>query len=176
MPRTGKKASPKENPAYKLYENRGTYCTLTDELISQIEMMIKSGYDNQKIIVTLGVPESTWYHWLYRDTRSLKEKVGEWRREYLLAIAEDGLSSLANSKSERIRLDALKFLAERLGKRNYATRSEHQTIDENEGKELEPENKEKIERLLITKANTPLPQAKQETTTSIESPYVATDK
>ncbi len=151
MPRTGKKAPPIDRYGLHKQDNRGANTVLTPEVMVQIEKLAKDGKTNPEMIALLGVNDNTWYSWMYRDTQGLSEKLGDWRRTYLLSIAEQGLAQLANSKSERIRLDAIRFLAERLGKRNYATRQENQAIDPEEGKEIEPENKEKIERLLINK-------------------------
>lgn len=148
MPRTGKKATP---IAKYSGEHRGAASTLTPVISSQIVSLAKRGLTNVEIYSQLGIPEDTFYTWHERNTFEIKDKLGESRRAYLLDVAEQGLTKLAKSKSERIQLDALKYLSERLGKRWYATRQESQAIDPDEGKEIEPENKEKIERLLITK-------------------------
>ena len=110
--------------------------------------MAKSGAINKEIIERLGISENTWYTWLSRNTNSLSEKLGDWRRQFLLAESEQALTSLTRSKNERIKLEAVKFAAERLGKKWYATREEHKVLEDNEGTELEPENKAKIDKLL----------------------------
>jgi len=145
--RTGKKAPPKDR--YSI-DNRGTFSVLTPELILQIEQLVKAGLTNPEIIEKLALNDNTWYSWLSRDTQGIRDKIGEWRRAYLLDISEQGLTKLTKSANERIRLEAIKFTAERLGKSWYSTRNEY-AIDEKEGKELEPENKEKLEKLLINK-------------------------
>lgn len=154
MPRTGKKAPPIDKYGLHKQDNRGANTVMTPAILLQIEELVKGGKTNPEVITILGINDNTWYSWLFRDTQGLSEKIGEWRRAYLLAFAEQQLTKLANSKSERIALDAVRFLAERLGKKNYATRQEYQQLDENEGKELEPENKEKLKKLLQDKPKT----------------------
>lgn len=148
MPRTGKKALPINGRYQKAISNKGAPSTLSDDIILRIEELVKSGADNQKIIAELGIPESTWYFWLYRDTRDLAQRVGQWRREYLLNLAEDTFVTLAKSKNERIKLQAVLHLSETLGKKFYSKREEHKMIEEGEGEELEPENKERLDKLL----------------------------
>lgn len=150
MARTGKKATPIDKYGLHKQENRGAPTLLTEELILQIEELVKSGANNQKIITTLEIDDKTFYSWLYRNTQGIKDKLPEWRREYLLSVAEEGFTDLAKSKNERIRLESMKFLTERLGKKWYSTREEHKLLEDNEGSQLEPENKERIDKLLTT--------------------------
>ncbi len=144
--RTGKKAPPIEN-AYSR-SNAGTKSTLSPALSAQIVEMARNGKINAEIITFLGIPEDTFYTWTARNTADLKDRIDNARRSYLLDISEQALTKLAQSKSERIQLDAVKYLSERLGKKWYATRQEYQQLEEDEGKELEPENKEKLQKLL----------------------------
>ena len=67
---------------------------------------------------------------------------------YLLNLAEDTFVTLAKSKNERIKLQAVLHLSETLGKKFYSKREEHKVIEEGEGEELEPENKERLDKLL----------------------------
>lgn len=145
MSNSGHKALPKAR--YSL-ENRGAPSVLTLELTTQIKEMVKGGMINAEIIAKLGVTESTWYCWLSRNTHSITENIQLWRRDYLLDNAEQKLTKLSNSKNERIQLEAIKFAAERLGKKWYSTREEHKVIEDGEGTQLEPENKDRIDKLL----------------------------
>lgn len=131
-------------PAYKA----GTYSTLTPELCVRILTDVKNGKINQEIIDGLGIPQDTFYSWLARNTLELKDKIANARRDYLLDLAEEKLTKLGNSKNERIQLQAIIFLAERLGKKWYANKEQHELLQDDEGKQLEPENKERLDKLL----------------------------
>ncbi len=145
MARTGKKAQPIEN-AYP--ENRGTRSKLAPELTAQIVGMARNGKINAEIITFLGIPEDTFYTWIERNTYNLKDLIAEARRAHMLDKAEEIGVALLNSKNERIRLEMLKHLTETLGKKWYSKREEHKLLEDDEGTQLEPENKEKLDKLL----------------------------
>lgn len=150
---THTKPSPQYDPSHR--QERGTYSTLTTELITQIELLVKDGMRNKEIYTTLGIPFTTWYSWLGRNTKELAYKITEWRREYLLDTAEQELTQLITEPNPRIRLEAVKHLTETLGKQWYSKRQQHELLRDNEGAQLEPENKEKLYRLLFNKPSTP---------------------
>ncbi len=116
------KRSSKYDPAFKYVP--GAYSTLTNGLITQIEVMVKDGKKNVEIYNSLGIPFTTWYSWLSRNTKELANKIREWRREYLLDAAEQELSKLITEPNPRIRLDVVKHLTETLGKQWYSKRNE----------------------------------------------------
>lgn len=144
--RTGKKAAPIEGRYTR--KHCGAPSTLTVELTTQIVGMARNGHINQEIIDTLGFPSDTFYTWIERNTNDLKDRIADARRSYLLDMSEQQLTKLANSKNERIKLQAVMYLSETLGKRWYSKREEHKVIEDGEGVELEPENKEKLDKLL----------------------------
>lgn len=142
------KAKPKPNSKYNYSENRGMYCNLTEDLTIQIIEAIKQGKNNKETFEMFNIPEQTFYTWLSRNTNSLNDKIGEARRDYMMKVAEEGLSELATNKDPRIKLETIKFISERLDKKHYSTRTETKEIDPNENNTLEPETKERLDKLL----------------------------
>ena len=140
------KPSPLYDPSNK--NRAGTYSTLTTDVLTQIELMVKDGMKNVEIYTALGIPFTTWYTWLARNTQELAYKIKDWRREFLLDASEQELTQLITEPNPRIRLDAVKHLTETLGKHWYSRREQYELLKDNEGVELEPANKEKLDKLL----------------------------
>lgn len=113
---------------------------LTEELFDKIKQSIIDGNDLRKTASVCGINEGTLYQWHSKNYSNISDKIEGWKRDRLLMLANrniEGILALGISDKETTKVvaDMSKFVAETLGKKDYAKRTENTGAD---GKALIP--------------------------------------
>lgn len=97
---------------------------LTDELTLKIRQGVLEDKTYKQIQQELGINDSTWDTWVYKDYQGFRANLMNWKREKMLSKAETNLDVLLDSNDEKIKLDATKFVTSRIGKDKWSERQE----------------------------------------------------
>ncbi len=116
---------------------------LTDQVLVKIRQGVLDGKTLKEIAEQSGIEINTMYDWSAKNYMNLADKVEGWKRDRKLMLAEKNIeeilqmgtmNTLTRSNGEvydatdtgilRVKADISKFVAETLGKNNYAKRSE----------------------------------------------------
>lgn len=99
----------------------------------KIKELYLDGMTEDSIQEILEVPKGTWNYWKHMNFHNFKDILLSYKHERMLNKAENNLDVLMEAEDDRVKLDASKFVAETIGKKNYSKRVEQSGID---GKEL----------------------------------------
>lgn len=136
-------------------EGAGRPTDLTEDLLIKIKQDILDGKNLKEIAQHREIPEVTIYTWHSKNYIGLADKIEGWKRDRKLNMAEVVLEDMLSMPVQimksfkdseegdeylvtdpglvRIKQDTAKFVAETLGKKNYAKRNE---LTGAEGKDL----------------------------------------
>lgn len=134
---------------------------LTDELVKKIKKYILEGKNLKETANACEIDEQKLYNWKYDNYLNISDKIENWKRDRKLMLAEgvieemlempvtvlkydkgddDAEPYIATEPSlVKIKQDTAKFVAETLGKKDYAKRNELSGPD---GKDLMPVTEE----------------------------------
>jgi len=132
--------------------------TLTEEVLSSVETLVREGNTVAEICKKLEIPRSTFETWRVNNTAGFETWFVNLRRNIILDLSEDEFLKAFKSDDIKVRLDVAKHGSITLGKQWYSTRQETKTIEKQET--LEETEQERLNKLLEK------PQAKP-----IETPY-----
>lgn len=99
----------------------------------KIKELYLDGMTEDSIQEILEVPKGTWNYWKHSNFHNFKDILLSYKHERMLNKAESNLDILMGAEDDRVKLDASKFVAETIGKKNYSKRVEQGGLD---GKEL----------------------------------------
>jgi transposase len=105
----------------------GRPSVLNDELKREIRDLVLEGKNGREVSEIIGVPYDTFRGWLHKDidaASGFAEQMTTWRHERMLAKAEANIEQLQEAENDKVRLQANTFVAETLGKKRFAKRSE----------------------------------------------------
>ena len=102
---------------------------LTPELFVEIKQLVLAGNYLKEIAKIKGINEQTLYKWHENNYLNFYDKVEGWRRDRKLMLAEKNIEAIldigvSDKDSIKVVADISKFVAETLGKDNYAKRNE----------------------------------------------------
>jgi len=97
---------------------------LDEEITLQVRKLVVEGNLYKVIREQLGIKESTWDSWVYRDTQGFRTNLTRWKAERFLRQAEDNVPVLLDAKSENVKADMTKFILETGGKEVYSKKQE----------------------------------------------------
>lgn len=110
--------------------NRGPKSELDDELLLEIRKLVLSGSSYVEIRQTLGINESTWDTWVYKNYRGFRNDLNDWKYERLLKKSERLSEEIldlnyigdkgVNSKLLGIKQKESEFIRSTLDKKNYS--------------------------------------------------------
>lgn len=115
---------------------------LNDELFDKLREAILAKKSLKQFANENGIDEATVYNWSYKNYLGFAEKVENWKRDRKLMLAEENIEEMLEMSTEgdptklKVKADMSKFVAETLGKKSYAKRSEMTGAD---GKDLVPD-------------------------------------
>ena len=110
-------------------DGAGRPTDLTDELIKQIKQSILEGNNLKETANIIGKTPEVLYVWHSDNYLGIADKIEGWRRDRKLNLAEANIEEILkmDKRDEVLRVvsDMSKFVAETLGKSNYAKRTEN---------------------------------------------------
>ena len=101
-----------------------------DELKLTMRDWILEDRTLEEIAVLSDIPVATIIHWQWRNYKGFGDALRGWRHERMLAKAEQNIGEILaipqtdNEGMLRIKSDMTKFVAETLGRKNYARKTE----------------------------------------------------
>jgi len=104
-----------------------------EQLVLKIKQMYLDGMNEKSIAESMDIPYDTWVYWKWKNYQGFSDKLLSYKHERMLNKAENNLDVLMEAEDDRVKLDASKFVAETIGKKNYSKRTEATGAD---GKEL----------------------------------------
>lgn len=108
---------------------------LTKEMVLSIEDLYLRGMTRKMIQEKLSINEGTWSNWYWNNTNDFRVRVQQWKLDRRLLKAESKLDEILDlpvtedSKVVSTIAKTAAFVAETLGKAEYAKRSEHTGAD-----------------------------------------------
>lgn len=103
------------------------------EFLLKIKELYLDGKNEVQIQEILDIPKGTWNHWKYNNFHNFSDIMLSYKHERMLQKAETNIEYLMEADDDRVKLDASKFVAETIGKKNYSKRNEIGGLD---GKDL----------------------------------------
>ena len=93
---------------------------LTDELMLKIRDLVHEGKTIKELSEILDIPYATMRYWSATNYQSFADKLLNYKHERMLKKAEANIEVIMDNKDPKLVLDASKFVAETIGKKNYS--------------------------------------------------------
>ena len=132
-------------------DNLNGNSTLTVDVLANVERLLLQGKSDVEIYTELQIPRRTWETWKSTNYKGFETFFVETRRKAILLLAEKNLLELQTNEDAKIRLDASKFVSERLGKQWYSTRQETKELPKDE--KLDDKEQERIKNIIEKNKN-----------------------
>lgn len=97
---------------------------LDDHLFRKIRELVNDGQNLRQVSENLEIPYATMRDWEYENYKGFSDKMLEYKHQRMLKKAEGNIEYLMGADDDRVKLDASKFVAETIGKKNYSKRNE----------------------------------------------------
>ena len=93
---------------------------LDNELMLKIRDLVQEGKTIKEMSEILDIPYATMRYWSATNYQSFADKLLAYKHERMLRKAETNIEVIMDNEDPRLMLDASKFVAETIGKKNYS--------------------------------------------------------